>query len=187
MRSFLNSLTPKQIHGSGVSLSILMIGLCVYLVHSSWKSRQTGIESTQHELTQVTTQLSDAQIQRGRLVNQISDLQSMVDEQHHAQRAMSLNELAILIVALAEEHQLRLEQFDPAQRTSIEGDSVVPITLRLSAPYASLTDWLDEIHETMSDIHVVGILITSQSSTTTVIGADIRLHWYIPTKPNAAP
>lgn len=173
--------TSGHIHLVGASLGAVVISLSGYAVYTSWESRKSGIESTQIKLTQITTQLSESQRDRGRLVNQISNLQSIVDEQDDLPKPSTINELAIKIVALAEEYNLQLEQFDPSTSIEVDGDSVVPITLRLTAPYGSLISWLDQIHAVMPDIHVVGIAINSQSTATTVVGSDIRLHWYNPT------
>ena len=186
MNMKLKGCSAPQIHLVGAFLAVATVLLSGYSVFSSWESRKSGIESTQLELTQVTTKLSDAQRDRGRLVNQISNLQSIVDEQEFTPQATSINELAIRVVALAEEFGIELEQFDPGVATTINEDSVMPISLRLTAPYNTLISWIHEIHQVMPDIHVVGISISSQTSTTTSVGSDIRLNWYIPADPDSA-
>jgi|GEM_PF-2064832 len=174
-------ITPIQIHLIGMAFILLTAAGSAYTVYSSWESHQSGIESSQLELTQVSEELSTAQRDRGRLVNKIANLKAVLKDHNSIIQPNSINELAVEIVALAERHTLEIEQFEPSTPTTLNQDAVQPITMRLSAPYQSITEWLNELHATMPDIHVVGIAIVSQNATAEAVISDIRLNWYIPT------
>lgn len=183
----LKSITPTQIHLLGATLAIGTLAVCGYSIHASYQSRQSGIESSKLQLTQVSDQLASAQRDRGRLVNRISNLESIVQHQKSITQAASINELAVQLVALAERHELQLEQFEPSSPTTHNQEPIQPISIRLSAPYQSITDWLTELHTTMPDIHVIALSINSQGTTSTTVTSDIRLNWYIPTPATHSP
>jgi len=181
------SITPTKIHAIGSVLAVLTLILSAELIYTSWKSQQSSIQSSQHELTQVTTDLSTAQRNRGRLVNQISNLESILINHQAIIQPTSINELAVQVVALAEEHQLQLEQFEPTPPRIIDQNQVQQIALRLTATYQSVTKWLDQLHQTMPDIHVDSISIRSQNIESATVTSDIRLNWYIPTNDTTSP
>jgi Tfp pilus assembly protein PilO len=183
----LKSTSPSQIHIVGVALSTLILAASVYAVYSSWNSRQSGIESSQLELTQVSTQLSTAQRDRGRLLNQISNLESIVNQQDPALNPTSINELAVQIVELAEKHALNLDQFEPQPIENNALGTFHPISIRLTATYSSVSMWLDQLHILMPDIHVVSITIRSKSAVEPEVTSDIQLNWYNPDNDKPAP
>jgi len=182
----LKSISPIQIHLLGAALFILTASGSAYSVYASWKSHKSGIESSQHKLTQVTSELSIAQRNRARLVNRITDLHSIVKDYKSIIQPASINELAVQVVALAERHDLEIEQFEPSPPTILNQDDIQPVTIRFTAPYQSVTNWLNELHSTMPDIHVVGITIASQSTAEATVISDIRLNWFIPTSDDPA-
>ncbi|MBO6513503.1 MAG: hypothetical protein JJ974_06030 [Phycisphaerales bacterium] len=157
------------------------LGISAYAIHSSWESRQSGIESSQLELSQVTEQLTTAQQQRGRLANQISNLQAIVDVTSNAPRPSNINELAVTLVASTELHGLNLDQFEPEPPRSIGTDEIQSILIRAQCTYQALTNWLNELQSQMPDIHVVSISISTQGPEQATVATDIRLDWYIPT------
>ena len=175
------TISPARIHLLGISIAVVLLGSSAYAVYSSWETRQLGIESHKQDLSQVDESLSASQRQRGRLVDQIAKLESVVKDINLSERPSTLNELAVKVVALAEQYELQLDQFEPAAPTGVGNDQVYPIDLRVIAPYESVTSWLDDIYRTMPDIHVVAISISSQDATSTAVSSDIRLNWYIPT------
>tara|TARA_R110000744_G_scaffold95174_6_gene183953 strand:+ start:1517 stop:2074 length:558 start_codon:yes stop_codon:yes gene_type:complete len=181
------SIAPSHIHAAGSTIAIALVAISGYSVYTSWQSRQSGIESSQIRLSQVSEELSNAQQERGRLTNQISNLQSMVEEDREVIVPTSINELAVEIVALAEQHKLELDQFEPRAPITIDGNTHHPIIIRLTSPYKSLTDWLDEIHEIMPDIHVMSIAIRSTGAEPPVVSSDIEFNWYKPTKEQPDP
>ncbi|MBL4809764.1 MAG: type 4a pilus biogenesis protein PilO [Phycisphaerales bacterium] len=182
MKLNLNRLSPTQIHLIGAALFLLTVSASAYSLFSSWKYHQSGIESSQHKLTQVSDELSTAHRDRGRLVNKIANLQAVVKDHESIIQPQSINELAVQIVALAEAHALEIEQFEPSPPTTLNQNPIQPITIRLSAPYQSITQWLNKLHNTMPDIHVTGLSIVSQNAaTSSSVTSTIRLHWYIPT------
>lgn len=174
-------MTPIQIHLTGAALSLCAIGLCAYSIHSSWESRQSGIESSKLELTQVTAQLTAAQQERGRLANQISNLHAIVETTDHSLHPTNINELAVKLIASTELHNLNLDQFEPTDPKMIGEDQVQTIAIRAECTYASLTNWLNDLRDTMSDIHIVSISIRSKNAEESTVYSDIRLNWYIPT------
>jgi len=183
----LKSISPTHIHLLGAAIAVLTLAASGYAVHTSYKSRQSGIESSKLQLTQVSDQLATVQRDRGRLVNKISNLESIVQHQKSITQVASINELAVQLVALAEKHELELEQFEPSSPTTHNQEPIQPISIRLSASYQSVTNWLSELHTAMPDIHVVALSISSQSSTSAIVTSDIRLNWYIPNAASSTP
>lgn len=175
------SLAPTHIHAIGAVIAIATLAICGYSIFKSWESRQSGIESSQIRLTQVSEELSVAQQERGRLTNQISNLRSIVEEDKDVIVPRSINELAVEVVALAEQYKLELDQFEPKSEQTKDGKVFHPIVIRLSAPYSALTEWLDQVHEFMPDIHVMSISIRSSGADQSVVSSDIQLNWYKPT------
>lgn len=174
-------MTPTQINLTGTALSLCALGICAYSINSSWKSRQSGIESSKLELTQVTAQLTAAQQERGRLANQISNLHAIVEKTDPTPRPTNINELAVKLIASTELHKLNLDQFEPSDPKMIGTDQVQEIAIRAECTYASLTNWLNELRDNMSDIHVVSISIRTKDAEESTVFSDIRLNWYIPT------
>ena len=175
------SITPTKIHAIGSVLAIGILAFSAEIIYTSWNSQQSTIQSSKYELTQITTDLSTAQRDRARLANQISNLESIVINHQTIIQPTSINELAVQVVALAEQHQLQLEQFQPSPPQTLDQDQVQQIDLRLTANFQSVTNWLDQLHKIMPDIHVVAISIRSQSIESATVTSDIRLNWYIPT------
>ncbi len=176
-----NGFSSIQIHLIGMTLFLLIAAGSTYAVYSSWDSHQSGIESSQLQLTQVSEDLSTAQRDRGRLISKIANLNLALDDHDSIIQPNSINELAVQIVALAEKHSLELEQFEPSPPTTLNQEAIQPISMRLKAPYQAVSEWLNELHTTMPDIHVVGISIVSQNATAESVSSNIRLNWYIPT------
>ncbi|MGJ8635805.1 MAG: hypothetical protein ACSHX5_03040 [Phycisphaerales bacterium] len=177
-------MTPTQIHLSGAAIALCALGICAYSIHSSWQSRQSGIESSELELTQVTAQLTAAQQERGRLANQISNLHAIVEDTDDTPRPTNINELAVELIASTEHHQLYLDQFEPSAPKTIGIDQIQPISIRAECTYTSLTNWLNELRDNMPDIHVVSISIRTKNAEESTVFSDIRLNWYIPTDQN---
>jgi len=173
------TLSPARIHLIGASVAAVLIGASAYAVYSSWESHQLGIETSKHDLTQVAEQLSMTQRERGRLVDQIAQLESVVNTINQNAQPSSINELAAQVVALTEQYELQLDRFEPASAQLVDQVQVLPIQLRVIAPYGSVTSWLDEIHASMPDIHVVAVSLISQEAD--IVSTDIRFNWYIPT------
>jgi len=181
MKQRLSTFTPIQIHSVGAFIAVGAVAISCYAVYSSWQSRQTGIESSKHELTQISSELSTSQRERGRLQSQIATLQSDLHNHQSIDQPSKINDLATRVVTLAESHNLSLEQFEPEPPIESNGNRVQPISIMLTAPYQSITNWLDQLHSDMPDIHVEGISIRSQSPADPTVKSDIRLKWYIPT------
>lgn len=177
------TLTPLQINIAGAFLCLTVIAGSGFAVYSSWNARNAGIESSQQRITQISNELSKAQRDRAQLMNQIESLESSIQDSDTIIRSYSVNELAANIVAMTEEYQLTLEQFQPTDEIQIDAETVQPITMRVFSPYSTVSDWLDSLHQSMPDIHVQSISIQSQSDTTSTVITDIRLHWYKPTSP----
>lgn len=177
------SLTPLQINIAGAFVCLTVIAGSGFAVYSSWNARKAGIKSSQQRITQISDELSMAQRDRSRLLNQIEKLESSTQASDTIIRSYSVNELAANIVAMTEEHQLTLEQFQPTDEIQIDAETVQPISMRVFSPYNTVSDWLDTLHQSMPDIHVQSISIQSQSETTSTVITDIRLHWYKPTSP----
>lgn len=174
-------LTPTQIHLTGTTLLLSAFAFSAYSIHRSWESRQSGIQTSQRELTEVTAQLSATQQERGRLTNQISNLQAIVEHTDEAPRPTNLNELAVKLVASTEENNLTLDLFEPSVPTKIGPDKIQQIVVRFESTYANLVQWLNLIHESMPDIHVISISIRTQNADQSTVYSDIRLNWYMPT------
>lgn len=172
----------KQIHiqlaGCAIAASILTGSL--YAVYSSWNIHQRDIESSKMTLSQITNELSTAQRERTQLLAQLESYQTIDNLFDGYQRPESINELAVLAVALTEEAGLELEQFQPQEPRVINDQSVYPITVRITADYSKLSAWLDQIHERMPDIHIMSISIRSLNAQSTTITTDIRINWYSP-------
>ncbi len=174
------ALSPARIHLIGALLTVMLLGISVYAVYSSWESRQLGIESSKQDLTEVAEQLSMTQRERGRLADQIEQLESVVKNLSMTDQPSAINELAARVVSLTEGHALELERFEPGSEILAGENRVQPVDLRVTAPYGSVTRWLDEIHRDMPDIHVVSVSFMSQTADT--VSTDIRFNWYIPTE-----
>lgn len=175
-------MTPTQIHLTGTALSLCALGICAFAIHSAWESRQSEVESSELELTQVTAQLTAAQQERGRLANEISNLHAIVERTDHSPRPTNINELAVKLIASTERHALNLDQFEPSDPKMIGQDQVQSIAIRAECTYSDLTNWLIELRDTMSDIHVVSISIRTKDAEESTVFSDIRLNWYIPTE-----
>lgn len=187
MKSLLASASPTQVHLTGATIASLMIAGSAYTLYSSWEAQQSGIESSQLELTQVSTQLSDTQRERGKLVNQISDLELVVQQRKSYEIITNINQLAVKLVALAESQGLELEQFEPADQTTTNGQPTQEISIQVTASFVSIQSWLDQLHERMPDIHVEALSIRSNSATPGSVSTNIRLNWYIPEEAETKP
>lgn len=174
-------LNPTQIHLAGTALLVGALAFSAYSIHSSWKHHQSGIQTSKLELTEVTSQLSATQQERGRLTNQISNLQAIVEHTDRSPRPTNINELAVKLVASTEENNLLLDQFEPGAPITIGQDEIQQIAVRSESTYANLLQWLDMLHETMPDIHVVSVSIRTQNAEESTVYSEIRLNWYIPT------
>lgn len=174
-------ITPTQIHLAGTALTVTAFAFSAYSIYKSWESRQSGIQTSQRELTKVTAQLSATQQERGRLANQISNLQAIVSHTDRTPRPTNINELAVKLVASTEENNLALDQFEPSVPTIVGTDRIQQIAVRSESTYTNLVQWLNLLHETMPDIHVVSVSIRTQNADESTVYSDIRLNWYIPT------
>ncbi len=179
MKNPLDSASPLQVHLTGASLATLILAISGYAIYSSWEAQRTDIESSKLELTQVSDQLSSTQSERGRLINQISNLEIVVQERESVIKASSINELAVQLVGLAESHGLELEQFEPSEPSQTNENPTQAILIQVTAPFTTIQTWLDELHAKMPDIHVESISIRS-NVTTGMVSTNIRLNWYIP-------
>ncbi len=187
MKSLLASATPTQVHLAGAAIALTMIAGSGYALYSSWEAQQSGIESSQLELTQVSAQLSDTQRERGKLVNQISDLELVVQQRESFEIITNINQLAVKLVALAESQGLELEQFEPADQTTTNGLPTQEISIQVTASFVSIQTWLDQLQERMPDIHVEALSIRSNTAAPGMVSTNIRLNWYIPEDAEAKP
>lgn len=176
------SVSPIQIHIIGAIASVVVLMASGYTVLSSWRSRELGIKAYQRELALVSDELSTAQRVRGRLLNQVADLESDAKSYDTVQSPQSINQLAVKIVALAEKYGLQLDQFEPSGPIANGTNLVQPIAMQAAAPYESVISWLDELHRSLPDIHVVALSIRSQGAGTASVNTNIQLNWYIPTE-----
>ncbi|MFK7760298.1 MAG: type 4a pilus biogenesis protein PilO [Phycisphaerales bacterium] len=131
-------------------------------------------------LSQITNDLSVTQRERTNLLAQLEAYQNIENVFLGYERPDSINELAVLAVALTEESGLELEQFQPQEPRTIDEQLVYPITVRITAEFSKLSAWLDQIHERMPDIHIMAISIRSLNAESTTITTDIRINWYSP-------
>ncbi len=175
-----SNITPGQIHIAGALILLMLLSTSGYFLYTSWASRQSGIETSELELSQVSLELANTHNERGQMVNQISNLESRVIEDAEWVKSKSLNELAAQLVLMAEEKELFVDQFEPATPVVVDGVRMQPIQIRFLAPYSSISEWLDTVHRLMPDIHVMSISITSPSHTAWNVNADIRINWHIP-------
>jgi Tfp pilus assembly protein PilO len=187
MKSLLASATPTKVHLAGAVVATLMIVGSSYALYSSWEAQQSGIESSQLEITQVSSQLSDTQRERGRLVNQISNLEVVVQQHDSIEHITNMNELAVKLVALAESQGLELEQFEPGTESTTNGLPSQEIAIQVTASFVSIQTWLNQLHELMPDIHVEALSIRSNNSAPGMVSTNIRLNWYIPEDASAKP
>jgi hypothetical protein len=180
MSNPLASAKPIQVHLAGATCSALILAISGFAIYSSWEAQRTDIESSQLELTQVSAQLSSTQSERGKLINQISNLETVVQEREFVLKASSINELAVQLVAFAESQGLELEQFEPSEPKLTNNNPTQAISIQVTAPFSSIQTWLDELHAQMPDIHVEGLSIRANASADGMVSTNIRLNWYIP-------
>ena len=179
MKNPLDSASPIQVHLTGASLATLILAISGFVIYSSWEAQRTDIETSKLELSQVSDQLSSTQSERGHLINQISNLETVVQERESVIIASSINELAVQLVGLAESHGLELEQFEPSEPSQTNENPTQAISIQVTAPFTTIQTWLDELHNKMPDIHVESLSISS-NVTSGMVSTNIRLNWYIP-------